>query len=296
MNPSSPGWNAPALRPSVRILSVLFLTAVLVAGCRDGDVVAEVGSTELRAADLREFTSRRAPDSGGTDAHLDALIARARLAEHAVSLELDERPDIQARLEAARREVLAQAVLEERLKGVMDEKGLRERYEATKQSLERRQVHVRHVMVRLAEGADEAERRRARDRASLLYARIAGGEAFEVVAKEASQDEGSAQRGGDLGVVKEGQVDPAFFEVAAALKKDELSKPFETPYGMHVAQALAPVETVVPAFEEARGRLAAEARREAEAKLVKELEGRIPAERFPEALAPEAVATKGDEG
>ncbi|MBN1205866.1 MAG: peptidylprolyl isomerase [Myxococcaceae bacterium] len=285
----------------VSLAAVLSLIAVLVSACRDGDVVAKVGRTELRLAELEEFASRRAPGSGGKEAALEALITRARLAEHARALELEERPDIRARLAAARREVLAQAVLEERLREVADERALRERYEAARDTLARRQVRVRHIMVRLASNASEADRRRARDQANLLYARVIGGEPFEEVAREASQDEASAPRGGELGRVREGEVHAGFFEAAAALEKDEVSKPFETPVGMHVVQALAPMETARPSFEEARARLAADARREVEAGLFQELEQAIPAERFPEALhprdasTPETVSKRGDD-
>ncbi|QSQ26143.1 peptidylprolyl isomerase [Pyxidicoccus parkwayensis] len=284
MNSLHPERSAPALLPSVRIATVLLVTALLATACRDEDVVAQVGRTEVRRADLDEFTSHRAREPGDTEAQLDALIARTRLAEEAHALDLDKRPEIRARLEAARREVLAQAVLEEKLQGATSEKTLRERYEATKDTLTRRQVHVRQIMVRLPAGADEATLRRARERANLLYARVIGGEPFEKVAREASEDEGSAARGGDLGVVREGQVHQAFLEAVAVLKNGELSKPFETPFGVHIAQALAPMEKVVPSYEEVRGRLAAESRNEAEARLSKELEERIPVKRFPQVL------------
>ncbi len=131
----------------------------------------------------------------------------------------------------------------------------------------------------------------------MIYARIIGGEPFEAVAREASQDDVSAAQGGDLGIVREGQVHPAFFEAAAALKKDELSKPFETPYGIHVVQALESMQIVVPTFNEVRGRLAAEARLEAESRLMKELEASIPVKRFPDALSAPATSapSTGDE-
>ncbi|WP_090494376.1 peptidylprolyl isomerase [Myxococcus virescens] len=279
--------GAPAPRSLRRTSSaiVIFLTVASAYGCRDADVIAEVGHTELRRSDLVEFSSRRATGAEALDAELEALVGQARLAEQAVSAGLDQRADVRARLSAARREVLAQVFLQEELQGATSEANLRERFESTKASLARRQVHVRQVIIRIASNADAAERRRAMDRASLIYARIIGGEAFEDVAREVSQDEVSAVRGGDLGIVREGQVHASFFEAAAALKKDEVSKPFETPYGIHVVQALAPVETVMPTFEEARGRVAAEARREAESHLMKELETKIPVKRFPAALS-----------
>ncbi|TQF15751.1 hypothetical protein FJV41_11780 [Myxococcus llanfairpwllgwyngyllgogerychwyrndrobwllllantysiliogogogochensis] len=286
-----------------RALAVgVLVLAVQATACRDPEVVARVGHTDLRNEDLQDFTSRRASGAGEMSAQLDALIARVRLAEHATGLGLPARPDIRARLAAAQREVLAQAALEEALRGATDETALRERYAVTRDTLARRQVQVRHILVRLSPGADDAERRRARDRASLLHARITGGESFEAVARDASQDEASSQHGGSLGIVREGQVHPSFFEAVAALGKDELSKPFETPFGVHVAQALAPVESVVPSFDEIRGVLAAQARREAEARLSKELEERIKVTRFPEAMgsqgkpAPDAAVKRGDEG
>ncbi|RKI14203.1 hypothetical protein D7Y15_15560 [Corallococcus sp. AB030] len=278
--------SASALLPSARITTVLLLTALLSTGCRDEDVVARVGRTDLRRADVELFASQRAPEAGGIQAQLDGLIDRQRLAEEADTRGLDDRPDVRARLAAARREVLAQALVEEQLQGATEDKALRERYAAQKDALSRREIHVRHILVRVPQGADEAERRRARDRVNLLYARILGGEAFDKVARESSQDEVSAPRGGDLGPVLEGQVHAAFFEAAAALKPDEVGKPFETPYGLHIVQAISPVETRVPSFEEARGRLAAESRREAEARWMKDLRERVSVERFPQAMRP----------
>ncbi|NVI98767.1 peptidylprolyl isomerase [Myxococcus sp. AM009] len=222
---------------------------------------------------------------------MDALIGRTRLAERAISLGFDDREDVRARLVAARREVLAQALLQHELKDATSESTLRARFEASKDALGRRQIHVRHIIVRFAADADVAVRRRARDRANVFYARISGGEDFDAVAREAGQGEAATEHSADMGIVQEGQVHPSFFEAAAALKKDELSKPFETPYGIHLVQALAPVETVIPSFDEVRGRLAADARREAEMRLMADLESQISVKRFPEAMTPPDAGT-----
>lgn len=287
------GAKAP-LPPTYGLLAtVAFFTFGASAGCRDADVIAKVGSTELRRADLDEFKAQRAAGADDETAQLETLIGRERLAEHAVSRELERRPDVRARIAAGRREILAQVLMQESLRDVADEAALRARFEASKEALVRRQVHVRQIMVRFSVNADASERRRAMNRATAAYARILEGASFEEVARDASQDEVSAARGGDLGIVREGQVHPSFFEVAAALKKDEVSKPFETPYGIHVIQALAPMERVVPVFEEVRGRLSAEARSEAELRLMKELEAAIPVKRFPEAMVPPASDGRG---
>ena len=49
-----------------------------------------------------------------------------------------------------------------------------------------------------------------------------GGEPFEAVAREASEDEVSAPKGGELGAVREGQVHPGFFEAVARLRDESL--------------------------------------------------------------------------
>lgn len=289
---STRGARAPHWAACTLFMAVLFMTVA--SGCRDADVIAEVGSTALRRSDLDEFSSLRAPGAETAEAQLDALIGRTRLAEQAIALGLDDREDVRARLAAARREVLAQALLQHELTNVTSEATLRARFEASKDSWGRRQIHVRHILVRVASDADAAARRIARDRANVLYARISGGEDFDAVAREASHGEVATEHSADMGVLQEGQVHPSFFEAAAALKKDELSKPFETPYGIHVVQARAPVETVIPAFDEVRGRLAADARREAETRLMADLESRIAVMRFPEAMTPPDAGAVGD--
>jgi hypothetical protein len=51
-------------------------------------------------------------------------------------------------------------------------------------------------------------------------------------------------------------------------------------------RAIDDLRTVVPPFEEVRGRLAAEQRREREAKLLEELRAEISIKRYPERLSP----------
>jgi parvulin-like peptidyl-prolyl isomerase len=103
----------------------------------------------------------------------------------------------------------------------------------------------------------------------------------------------SGEKGGDLGVVEEGQVDATFFKEAAALKRGEVSRPFETSYGLHLVQAVEDVQVVTPGFEEVKGRLAAEARREAEARLLAELRESIRVETYPERLQAASAAGRG---
>jgi parvulin-like peptidyl-prolyl isomerase len=79
--------------------------------------------------------------------------------------------------------------------------------------------------------------------------RINAGEAFEVVADEASDCPGN---GGDLGWFPRGQMVPEFDAVVFALKPGEISPVFRTAFGFHIAKVNAHAAEHMATFDEAR--------------------------------------------
>ncbi len=67
---------------------------------------------------------------------------------------------------------------------------------------------------------------------------LKGGADFAVMAKQYSQDPGSAQAGGDLGFIPKGQLIPSFENAAYALNEGQISNVVETRYGYHIIQLL----------------------------------------------------------
>lgn len=117
---------------------------------------------------------------------------------------------------------------------------------------------------RLADYKDAEERRaahimvssldddKAKARLLELRARIAKGEDFGAVAREASEDVGSAQEGGDLGY-SGGDAFPAEFESAlATLKPGEVSEPVRTDSGWHLIKLVDVRAKEAPSFAELR--------------------------------------------
>jgi parvulin-like peptidyl-prolyl isomerase len=286
---------APAVASHGRLCLFFALGLALVwAGCTDRNVVAVVGDTELNQADLATFQSQRT--AGPAAEQLEALIDRQLLAEAASEDNLLKDPQIRARAMAAQREILAHALLERRLGTATSESALRERFEREKTRLVRKQIHVAQIAVGLPHGDPALARRAARTPLDVLYSQLVAGESFDQLARKASEDRVSAERGGDLGPIKEGQVDATFFAAAAELKQGKFSKPFETPFGFHIVKAIDDPTVVTPKFEELRSKLAADSRREAEAKLLAELKEKIKVKRYPNHLpaAPRAeVSNRG---
>lgn len=93
------------------------------------------------------------------------------------------------------------------------------------------QIKVSHMLFRIAEKGQEAV---AAAKARIAQAKLAEGAKFEDVAKQYSEDPGSAERGGDLGFVSKGTLVKEFEQAAWALKPGETSGPVRTQYGLHI--------------------------------------------------------------
>ena len=97
------------------------------------------------------------------------------------------------------------------------------------------QIHVRHILLKTNALQDDAT---VRQRLEQIRQRILKGESFAVAASAASQDPGSASDGGDLGWQSPDVFDPQFAGAIAKLKVGEISEPFQSHFGWHIAQLL----------------------------------------------------------
>ncbi|MGB4948564.1 MAG: peptidylprolyl isomerase, partial [Candidatus Competibacter denitrificans] len=78
---------------------------------------------------------------------------------------------------------------------------------------------------------------------------------FATLARELSDDKGSAARGGDLGWVPSGAMVPEFAREMDALQPNQISAPFKTRFGWHIVQVLERRQgQASPATERARVR------------------------------------------
>ncbi|MBZ2190078.1 peptidylprolyl isomerase [Alcanivorax sp. JB21] len=92
------------------------------------------------------------------------------------------------------------------------------------------QHRVRHVLVRTSAVRSESQAERL---IVQLHQRIEGGEDFATVAREHSDDPGSARNGGDLGWVSPGEMVGEFENTFRNTPVGELSPIFQTEFGWH---------------------------------------------------------------
>jgi peptidyl-prolyl cis-trans isomerase C len=225
-------------------------------------VVITVGEHKITAREFDEFVMslpQQYQEAARGPARRDFAMNLAQLeilADQAAKTGLDKRQDLQTQLEFQRMNLLAEAMFQnlEDTSSVPDSQ-VQAYYDAHKADYEA--VTARHILVRVegapmpvAPGKKELSDAEALAKAKAIRKRIAGGEDFAKLAKEASDDTGSGANGGDLGAFKKGMMVPPFEATAFALKPGDISEPVKTQYGYHIIQVQAhatkPLDEVKP--------------------------------------------------
>lgn len=133
--------------------------------------------------------------------------------------------------------------------GINDEK-VKAFYEENKDKYTKEEVKASHILittvkkdengelVRDASGnltpLPDAEVKKAEQKAKDILVRAKNGEDFASLAKQYSEDKGSAANGGDLGYFEKGVMVKEFANVAFSLKPGEMSDLVKTDYGYHI--------------------------------------------------------------
>ena len=121
------------------------------------------------------------------------------------------------------------------------------------------QRNVSHILISAATEAKPAEKEAAKKKAETLLAEIRKTPAkFAELARQNSQDPGSAEKGGDLGVVSPGMMVKPFEEAAFKLKEGETSGVVETEFGYHIIRVTSVQPAKVRSLEAVRPELAKE--------------------------------------
>lgn len=166
-----------------------------------------------------------APEDFTKDARVDAGALKAYY---------DENPD---QFETA--ESLALQYVEILLSGLtqsidVDEATLREYYDANgDQYRTREERYARHILIATDDETDSAA---AAAQVSEIEQQVAAGEDFSELAREYSDDTGSAKDGGDLGWTGRGDFVEPFEDVLFEMEKGAISGPVTTQYGVHLIQ------------------------------------------------------------
>lgn len=96
---------------------------------------------------------------------------------------------------------------------------------------------VSHILIQVAEGADSEDDQEAKERIERIEEELKEGADFAALAREYSEDPGSAEEGGDLDFFTYYQMVPAFSEAVFSLEEvEDVSEIVETPFGYHLVK------------------------------------------------------------
>jgi parvulin-like peptidyl-prolyl isomerase len=96
------------------------------------------------------------------------------------------------------------------------------------------EIRASHILIRADREASTLQRAQAQQQAEAVLAQLKAGADFAELARQRSQDPGTAGKGGDLGFFSRGAMEPTFEEAAFALNVGEISGVVTTPYGFHL--------------------------------------------------------------
>ena len=116
------------------------------------------------------------------------------------------------------------------------------------------QRRAAHILIE-TDGSDDAT---AKEKIDEVAKRLASGEDFSALAKELSQDPGSANEGGDLGFAGPGVYDPAFEEALYGLEEGQVSAPVRSDFGWHLIKLLGVQSPEIPSLESLKPELVRE--------------------------------------
>ena len=118
-------------------------------------------------------------------------------------------------------------------------------------------VRASHILIAVPKDASAEVAAKKQKDAEAALARVKGGEAFDKVAMEVSDDPGSKVKGGDLDFFPRERMVPEFADAAFKLKKDEISGLVKTQFGYHIIKATDRKEARSVPFPEVKGKLMA---------------------------------------
>ncbi|MCK4352619.1 peptidylprolyl isomerase [candidate division WOR-3 bacterium] len=94
-----------------------------------------------------------------------------------------------------------------------------------------------------------------KNKANEIYRELRKKKDFEQLARQYSEDRGTAGKGGDLGWFGWGRMDPNFQKVAFSLRPGQVSRPVHTRYGYHIIKVDAKRKIEKPDFDKEKDRI-----------------------------------------
>jgi peptidyl-prolyl cis-trans isomerase C len=240
------------------IFIVLFSLMLLSCNAfEDKNVIASVNGRDITAEEFGaylDFKRIKVRDDKHRQLLLDEYLEREAMSE-VIEQGLDKHSRLvtQAELADFKRQMNISRYFQKYLKDSVTDQKIQNYYSANPDQYSETKAHVAHILFRLDKNMQEPERKAKLTTAMEAWSKLKADEDFAGIVENYSEDRISAKKGGDLGWLKQGAIDPKFSKKIFEMKKGEISEPFETSFGYHIVKIIEPAKTVKKPFEAVKG-------------------------------------------
>src|SRR5215831_4455091 len=197
------------------------------------------------------------------------------LAYEARKRHIEQNPAVQERMALQKDSFLASELYQSFKPAEADVKAY---YEQHKSDFD--QIKASHILIRFKgsslpakKDAKELTEEEALAKAKSIREKLLAGGDFAAIAKAESDDTGSGQNGGSLGVFTHGQMVAPFEQAAYALPKGQISEPVKTQFGYHIIRV---EDRISKTYEESRPQIEAKLKADVAKKSVEEVKKAVP--------------------
>lgn len=249
------------------------------------DGQSAIGVAGVRAELLAipsDVRARILADKPALSRFVSGILVDKRVAAAAREVGTADQPELKAKAQKSYRDLLINQYLADQAerassKGPDFRAVAREQFEVNRNAFAHSEaVRVAHILVRVDVEDERLGEAEMRAKAEDLLVRLKNGEDFAALAKEFSDDKGSASRGGQLaGWVERDKTVPPFERAAFALKPGEISGLVRTRYGFHIIKQLEYRKAAPKKFSEVEAQLVAKAKADYQAEQRNEIAKRF---------------------
>ncbi|HED40312.1 MAG TPA: peptidylprolyl isomerase [Chromatiales bacterium] len=238
---------------------ILIVIVALLTACSgdQSEVLATVNGRDVTADEFKAYVAFKHIQIRD-DKHKKALL-KQYLERDALSDSIESQYDkttkikIKAELDDFRRQINISRYFETYLKNTVTDQKIQNYYATHEDQYSDTKVHVAHILIRLKKNLSETERKAKLTIATEAWSKLKANGDMKKIADNYSEDRISAKKGGDLGWLRKGSIDPKFSKKIFEMKKGEISEPFETSFGYHIVKVIEEPKVVKKPFEAVKG-------------------------------------------
>lgn len=250
------------MKLSLKFLLGAMLVPMYAAGGEYAATVNRVGIPSSEVEQLLRSDARLKQAPEGRKIALDSLINGEVVVQAAKAAKLDKSPEVKAAVEAATRQILANAVIASYLQeNPVSESAIKSRYDDLVRKMPKTEYRVRHILLKTRNEAEDVLKQLADDKP---FAELAS----------RSQDAQTAKRGGELGWIAPSFLVPQIAERVQAMKPGDKPALIETAMGFDVLEVMETRPAKPPKLDAVHDSIRGQLQQEAAQAYVAELRSR----------------------